>query len=575
MATFSPRMIRLMVIMLLAIQADASAQTLFSYGNHAVSKAEFLKAYNKNNTDSSIPRISYNNYLDLYSKFRMKVQAALDEKMDTTQQQRSEVQAFRNQLSETYMKEDASIKLLVEEAARRSLKDIRLTDIYVPLKPGPTADEISAAEAKISTAYERLKKGEPFDKVAAEYNYADFGFITTFVVPYEIENIAYTTPLGKYSSPYQNAKGFHIFRPTEERKALGKIRAAQILLAFPPGADDNMRKHIAQRADSAYDALKNGKEFSALATIISNDNLSYQGGGILPVFGIGQYDSLFETTAFALVKDGDISKPFESSFGYHILTRIERIPIVEDLNNKEWNTVIRERVEQSDRMKVAQQMLLQNIRRTIKKDAPGETQTSDTAALLYYREHLEKYNPEFADQLKEFKDGNLLFTIMQKKVWDAASGDSIALEKYYNDNKNKYWWENSADALIITCQNKTQIEEARNTLGSNFSGWRKFVESTAFVQADSGRYELGQIPVVERTNFTEGLMTAPFTNAQDSSLTFACIIKLYMAREPKKFEEAKGAVINDYQASLENTWIDALKQKYPLKINQKVFRKLP
>ena len=567
-------MIRL-TLLLLIINVIASAQTIFTYGNHAVGKSEFLKAYSKNSGDSSNEKISYSDYLDLYAKFKMKVQAALDQKMDTTAQQRSEVQAFRYQLAEGYMKEDASIKILVEEALKRSQKDIHLTSIYVPLKPGPTQDEITAAEKKINEAYSKLKSGEPFEKVAGEYNYADFGFITTFVLPYSVENIAYSTPVGKYAAPYQGTKGFHIFRPTDERKAIGKIRAAQILLAFPLNADEDAKKIIAQRADSAYKALRDGADFAKLAALISNDNLSYQTGGELPVFGIAEYDPAFEKEAFALAKDRDFSKPFETKFGYHIILRIARVPVVEDTRDKDWNALIKDRVEQSDRMQVAKQKLLENIRHTIKNDAPAETQTSDTAALQFYRDHLERYNTGFAEQLNEFKEGNLLFTIMQKKVWDAASNDSAAVLQYFSSNKNKYWWENSADALIITCVNKQNAGEAANALKGNLPDWRKWMEnSNGMIQVDSGRYELGQIPVIDRTNFTEGLITAPVPSTQDSSATFAYIIKLRAAREQKKFEDAKGAVINDYQSYLENKWVDELKQKYPLKINKKVFNGL-
>jgi len=564
------------LLFLITLNTTASAQTLFSYGKHTVSRTEFLKAYTKNNSDSNNPKISYSDYLDLYARFRMKVQAAIDERLDTTQQQRAELQTFRDQLAENFLKEDAGMKLLTGEAVKRSLKDIHLTDIYVPLKPGPTADEIHAAEIKIKEAYNKLQSGEEFEKVAAQYNYADLGFITVFVLPYEIENIAYTTAAGKYSAPYQTSKGFHIFRPVGERKAFGKIRIAQILLTFPPGAGEQEKHYLAQRADSAYNALKAGADFADLALKLSNDNLSFQNGGQLPVFGIGQYDPAFEKAAFDIDSDGAISKPVETLFGYHILSRVQRIPVVEDINNKEWNASIKQRVEQSDRMKVAQLMLVQNIRRIIKKDAPAGAQDSDTATLRYYLDHLEKYSSAFGDQLQEFKEGNLLFTIMQKNIWDAASADSAALIKFFTDNKNKYWWENSADALIVTCQNKKEIEEIRSSVKVNFPVWKKWAESSnGLIQADSGRYELAQIPVVEKTNFIEGLITAPVANNQDSSMTFAYIIKLYKDRGPRKFEDAKGAVINDFQVHLENKWLSELKQKYPVKINTRVFKTLP
>jgi peptidyl-prolyl cis-trans isomerase SurA len=95
------------------------------------------------------------------------------------------------------------------------------------------------------------------------------------------------------------------------------------------------------------------------------------------------------------------------------------------------------------------------------------------------------------------------------------------------------------------------------------------------IQTDSGRSELAQIPVAGRTNFTVGLLTAPVTNEQDSTKTFAYILKLHSENEQKGFEDAKGAVINDYQQSLEEKWIADLKKKYPIKINKKVLKSLP
>ncbi len=104
---------------------------------------------------------------------------------------------------------------------------------------------------------------------------------------------------------------------------------------------------------------------------------------------------------------------------------------------------------------------------------------------------------------------------------------------------------------------------------------KDFESGDGAIQADSGRFELGQIPVVERTNFQPGLITAPVKNETDHSLTFAYIIKLRRDREPRDFTDARGFVINDYQAALEDKWITELKKKYPLKINDAVVKTLP
>jgi len=120
---------------LILISTSVSGQTLFTYGKHAVSKQEFLNAYNKNNSDSNVQRMSYEEYLELYTRFKLKVQSALDEGMDTTAEQKNELESIRYQLAENYIKDDASIKLLVDEAFDRSQKDIHVSFIYVPYFP--------------------------------------------------------------------------------------------------------------------------------------------------------------------------------------------------------------------------------------------------------------------------------------------------------------------------------------------------------------------------------------------------------------------------------------------------------
>jgi peptidyl-prolyl cis-trans isomerase SurA len=75
-----------------------------------------------------------------------------------------------------------------------------------------------------------------------------------------------------------------------------------------------------------------------------------------------------------------------------------------------------------------------------------------------------------------------------------------------------YWWENSADAIIFTCNDSATAESLKTTLKPDFDGWKKAIEDNGSIQADSGRFELGQIPVVDRTNFTEKLITASVKN---------------------------------------------------------------
>jgi peptidyl-prolyl cis-trans isomerase SurA len=98
------------------ILTKSNAQTVFTYGNDAVSKQEFLKAYQKNNGEKSSTEKSYRNYLELYIRFKLKVKAAFDLQLDTLTSQRTELQNFRNQVADSYINDNASMNKLVREA---------------------------------------------------------------------------------------------------------------------------------------------------------------------------------------------------------------------------------------------------------------------------------------------------------------------------------------------------------------------------------------------------------------------------------------------------------------------------
>ena len=622
---------------------NAQSQTLFSYGKKAVSKEEFLRAYNKNNSGTNNTEKAYREYLELYTRFKLKVQAAYDARLDTLPAQRTELRNFRNQIADGFMNDDSSVKLMVAEAFERSQKDIRISHIYIPY----TATDTAAAYKKAMEAYAKLQAGADFVTIAETYsadpsvssNKGDIGYITSFVLPYELETLAYSTAAGKFSKPYRSKTAYHIFKNTAVRSAAGRMKAAQILLAFKPGADNNEKTRVKNLADSLYDALQKGASFKDLVTKYSNDNISFQTGGLLPEFGVGRYSADFENAAFGLAKDGDISKPVLTGYGYHILKRVERIPVNADKNNTNALAQLKQAVQADSRIQVAKQVLAQKTMKTAGykkasynekqlwvfmdsaykgKQAPkspllndktplfsfpkqqvtvsdlsnyiiavksspeitrGKTmqqlfqQYTETVAMEYYHNHMEEFNKEFAFQLKEFKDGNLLFEVMQRQVWDKASADSIGLKKYYTSNKNKYWWETSADAILFTCSDSLSAVKAKTNFTKSPKDWRTLVQnSDGTVQADSGRFELTQLPLAATGNIQPGYFSEPAKTATDNVHTFVYIINMYKERAPRNFEDAKGFVINDYQYFLEDKWIETLKKKYPIIINQPVLQ---
>ncbi|MFN2438185.1 MAG: peptidylprolyl isomerase, partial [Chitinophagaceae bacterium] len=188
----------------------------------------------------------------------------------------------------------------------------------------------------------------------------DIGYITVFTLPYELENLAFATPVGKLSNLYKSKSGYHIFKNVAERKAVGKIKAAQILIALPPDANNLYTTQAKALADSLYNRLQQGDDFGKLAAAFSNDVISSAANGQMTDLEVGQYSPVFETAVFNLPNNGAITKPFFTEHGWHIVKLVNRIPVNSKKDDSTLRT-IREKVEASDRMNTAKAALVKKI----------------------------------------------------------------------------------------------------------------------------------------------------------------------------------------------------------------------
>jgi len=198
-----------------------------------------------------------------------------------------------------------------------------------------------------------------------------------------------------------------------------------------------------------------------------------------------------------------------------------------------------------------------------------------TTALQYYEDHLENFNEDFKRQVTEFAEGNLFFEIMQRKVWAPAQTDTVALDNYYQKHKQQYVWKQSAGAVIFYAADEKIANEFYKSLRKNPADWKTIATNySEQITTDSGRFELAQIPKGNSDPFAKGTLTTPLVNKADNTVSFAYILQIHTKEEPRNFSDAKGLVINDYQAELEKAWIAELKKKYPVTVNEKVWNKL-
>jgi peptidyl-prolyl cis-trans isomerase SurA len=194
--------------------------------------------------------------------------------------------------------------------------------------------------------------------------------------------------------------------------------------------------------------------------------------------------------------------------------------------------------------------------------------------VAYFKNHLEEYNTDFRYEVQEFKEGNLMYEITNRKIWNKSSNDINALKAYYEANKDHFLWGESAEVILINSKSYAYADYAYENIKKGMD-WKKICDnSEGMTQGDSSRYELSQLPIKTGTQLTEGAVMEIVKNDFDEGASFIKVIKLYPAKMPRSFEEAKSLVINEYQKSLEESWMKELAMKYPVKINSSVFQSL-
>ena len=621
------------------------SQTLFTYGKYPVSKDEFLRAYNKNNAPVTDKATAMREYFDLYANFKLKVRAAEEMKLDTLPQLRADLDNFRQQVQDNYMNDEKGLSVLMDEAFARSQKDLHVLHFSIPVPEDATATDTARIFKNMKALQSHLSKGgTDYEKIAGDQGakFSDLGFITVFSLPYNYENLVYSMHPGQVSDPVRSRYAWHIFKLVDERKSIGKWKVAQILLAYPPDADEKVKKDIMTKAESIYAEAKKGADFGKLASQYSEDRYTYLGAGELPEFGTGKYEPAFEDQVLALKRDGEISKPFASSYGVHILKRLghtdmpmrkddpviqfehkqkilqdSRIEEAKQKFAKEAMKVtgfkLTNAVKEADLFRFADSVLVDlsenksdsypisnkilfrfkdgskkgsdwlNFVRDYKGNASLYQKESDkglwekfqnVSILEYYKNHLEEFNQDFAYQMKEFRDGNMLFEVMERNVWGKASADSEGLKKYYSEHMSSYKWPESADVILVTASDDKTAQQTKADLESGKS-WKLILEDgNALVQLDSGRYELSQVSdSTSKIKPVDGSYSK-FVNNPDGSVSFTKYLHIYPANQQRSFEEARGLVINDYQGVLEKKWLEELRKKYPVKLDEAVFRQM-
>ena len=468
--------------------AQKKEKILFTVDNKPVYTNEFIAIYKKNNSfvdEASKGGIQH--YLDLYVNYKLKVKEAFELKLDTLQQFKNELSDYRENLIQPFLKDKTVSEKLVKEAYDRISKEVNVSHILIFLQPNSSEKDTLDAYNKLIEARNLILNGEKFEVVAKQYsldpsaqqNGGKIGYFSGLQMVYTFENAAFNTPINTVSMPFRTKFGYHILKVHDIRNSKGEVEVAHIMIKNN-GANDAKK-----RIDSIHTALKSDALlFKSLAENFSDDKASAVNGGLLEKFGSGKMVESFADEAFKLKNLGDISPPFQTPYGWHITKLIKKFPIESFENLKEKLT---EQVQIDERSNLIGESVVKRLFQEYKitvnekslqqfntddwKNKPAlfnnnlllieKKQINQTEFLSYlninsltnvnlafedfkkeqmiafYKENMERLNPEFNLMYTEFKEGLLLFDLLEDKVWE-KSKDSAELATYFDTHKNNY-----------------------------------------------------------------------------------------------------------------------------------------
>lgn len=610
-----------------SLHAQKKNEVLFSVDEQPVYTDEFLRIFNKNrDIVEEENRKSINDYLDLYVNYKLKLKQAYDLKLDTIASYQRELKKYREQLIQPYLKDSKVTSALVKEAHNRMLQEVNASHILVRLNPKASPEDTLKAYTKIVEARNKVLAGTPFNKVAKEYsedpsakkNGGDLGYFTAFGMVYPFENAAYNNQVGEVSMPFKTSFGYHIIKVNDKRPAQGEVEVAHIMVKNNP--KDTV--HAKRQIHDIYAKLQQGDAFDFLAQQYSDDKASAPKGGRLQKFSANKMIPSFSNAAFALKKENDISEPFQTPYGWHVVRLIKRHPVK---SYEELKDDLSKKIENSPRIDIVGQSVAARLKNEYKisyndnfkqlfltnkidqlatskeemifsinsKEIPVKELISynneqrnkslsvtyddfvNQEVIKYYKENLEKTNDDFAITMQEYKDGLLLFDLLQQKVWKRAEKDTVALQKFFSERRQNYMHKKRGDLIIATCTRPEKAELVKKYLEEN----KTVKEIKALVNENPTIHVLFSSGIVEATNkkLPKGFeLKEGVSNIYKEGDNHFIIVKVNSVLEPSKKElkEARGLVINDFQEHIEKEWIKELRAKYTVKIKKRTLNKL-
>jgi len=626
-----------------AVAQKNDQKVLLTINNKPVYAEEFKRVFSKNLNLLQDDQKDVKEYMDLFVDYKLKVLEAEEQGFDTIPSFLGEYNIYKKQLADKYMKDSEITENLLQEAYDRKKIEVNASHILIKVSPNAAPKDTLKAYEKALKARKEILNGKTFTEVAQAYsedpsvkqNNGDLGWFSVFSMVYPFESAAYTTENGGISMPARSQFGYHIVKVNDKRKAEGTVKVAHIMIENKKGNSDAKTQifEIKEKLDS-------GNGFSEMAKQYSDDKNTAINGGVINTFSRGKLNSeKFENVAFGLTEIDQVSDPFETEYGWHIVKLIEKNPVksfedekielsrrmkgdvraqlikedvlkeikriynvkeddealafftknvTDDILTSKWDMTNLKNIPQKNIIQIKEEgksyedfaKFISNAQRHLGNVDSKESvlkswlkMFNENFLISYHKDHLAEINKEYAYIIEEYRNGLLLFELMEDNIWQAAKEDSVALKSYYDQHKKEFTKDKKYDLTIVSTDTKDMAKQVRK--------WMK--KDVAKEEMEKNAKDMGHTILFKSGEFREGNEALPtkikdrkgVSKVYENNGVFLVLdIETIEPKGIRTFEEARGEVVSKYQHQLEKEWIENIRAKNNVVVYKDVLKSI-
>ncbi len=473
---------------------------LFKVNDSVVYTDEFNRVYNKNiDLIEDSNQKDFESYLDLFIDYKVKLAEAYDLGFHQDPKYKSELNKYARQLQNTYLTDKETEEKFLKEAYERTKFEVNVSHILIRVDENNNdTTQVFNKLKSLKDSFLNLS----IDDFNNKYNndnqmiVENLGYFSAFKMIYNFENVAYQTPVGEVSDPFRTRFGYHILKVNDKRISLGEVTVGHIMI-YKNKAD--AKERIINISDSLKNGISFeylAKKYS------EDKNSSFKGGRLNPFSSGQINSISFESAAFNLTENNSISNPVETKYGWHLIKLYDKKNVQEfdaikyqllnklkkssrfDIISDSFYSFLLERYklnydnknldyfisiidssyfqgkwsipENIHEDKILIKVFNKNLKfidfvtfiddnQKVGKVIPNKLLIYDLYkkfinynALEAYKNNLEKENYDYKYVIKEYREGLLLFNLMEEKIWTIRDSDSINLKNFFDKNKYNY-----------------------------------------------------------------------------------------------------------------------------------------